>query len=77
MWKALKSMLDSTHLVAVLAGMLVAAGVAWGTGKQQLADHERRITKVEVEKREDIKELREEMRESFKELKQEIAKAKR
>jgi phage-related minor tail protein len=72
MWTKLKKMLDSTHLVAVLCGMLLAAGVAWGTGTQKIEDHDRRLSKLEQESREDIRALREEMIAGFRDLKAEI-----
>jgi hypothetical protein len=74
MWSKMKALLDSTHLVAILAGMLIAAGVAWGTGNQKLTDHEKRITVVEnlLEKKiADAEALR---RQEQREFREEIAK---
>jgi len=82
--KQLKDLLSMTHVLAGLCGMLLAAGIAWGTGAQKIKDQDRRITKVEAEVREDVQTLRQDIQnlrkengDNFKELMKELRKERR
>lgn len=73
MWQKMKQILDSTHVVALLIGMLIAAGVAWGRGQTQLEGHERRITIVESLLEKKIAEAEALRRQEQKEFREEVA----
>lgn len=72
-----KTAMSAGHIALVLAGAILTAGIAWGTGTQRIEEHEKRIEALEQAhsiqvqmQREDFREMRQEMNTRFNSLEQ-------
>lgn len=83
MFSKLKEAFETLHVVGVLVGFVLAAGIAWGTGTAGIAGNAKsivqldgRVTTLEKNQRDDIRDMRNEMNGRFNELTQLIKQGK-
>jgi hypothetical protein len=75
MFEQVRAALSAGHIALVLLGVVLTAGIAWGTGTSRIEEHDRaivdlkgRVGAVEATQREDIRDMRKEMNDRFNSL---------